>query len=88
VGIASGWTGVRPLSPDHHPIIGPVAGVEGFVNSCAWGGEGIMHSPIGGQLVAEYIHAGAPRTFPIDRFLLSRFDDRRDLATPRSSDRA
>ncbi|MCC6617325.1 MAG: FAD-binding oxidoreductase [Anaerolineae bacterium] len=73
VGIASGWTGIRPLSPDHHPIIGPVDGIEGFVNSCGWGGEGIMHSPIGGQLVAEFIHDGATSTFPIDRFLLSRF---------------
>lgn len=73
VGVAHGWAGIRPLSPDHHPILGPVDGVEGFVNSCGWGGEGIMHSPVGGQLVAEFIHDGKTSTFPIERFLLSRF---------------
>ncbi|MBK8020648.1 MAG: FAD-binding oxidoreductase [Chloroflexi bacterium] len=73
VGIAYGWSGMRSLSPDHRPILGPVDGVPGFVNSCGWGGEGIMHSPIGGQLVAETIAYGAARTFPMEPFLLSRF---------------
>jgi sarcosine oxidase subunit beta len=72
-GIASGWTGMRPLSPDHRPILGTVDEVEGYVNSCGWGGEGIMHSPIGGQLVGELIATGTTQTFPLEPFLLSRF---------------
>ena len=75
VGIASGWSGLRPLSPDGHPIIGPVDGIAGYINSCGWGGEGIMHSPIGGQLVAEWIQYGEARTFAGEPFLLSRFSD-------------
>jgi glycine/D-amino acid oxidase-like deaminating enzyme len=73
VGIARGWSGIRPLSPDQRPIIGPVAELEGYVNDCGWGGEGIMHSPVGGQLVAEWIHDAKTSTFEIEPFLLARF---------------
>ncbi len=72
-GIASGWSGIRPLTPDGRPIIGTVKGVEGYINDCGWGGEGIMHSPIGGQLVAEWICDGQPATFEAEPFLLGRF---------------
>jgi sarcosine oxidase subunit beta len=71
--VASGWTGLRPLSRDGRPILGGVDGIEGYINSCGWGGEGIMHSPIGGQLAAELIHDGKTSTFDIQDFLYARF---------------
>ncbi|MEO0563106.1 MAG: FAD-dependent oxidoreductase, partial [Chloroflexota bacterium] len=71
--VIGGWSGVRPLTPDHRPILGPVDGVEGFINDCGWGGEGIMHAPVGGQLTAEVIAYGATRTFDVAPFQLSRF---------------
>lgn len=74
-GIASGWSGIRPLTPDGRPILGPVEDLEGYVNDCGWGGEGIMHSPIGGQLVAEWIHDGKTTTFSPEPFLLRRFSN-------------
>ena len=74
LGIAHGWSGVRPLSVDGRPILGPVDGVHGFINNCCWGGEGVMHAPIGGQLVAEWICDGKTTTFDAMQFLLSRFD--------------
>jgi glycine/D-amino acid oxidase-like deaminating enzyme len=49
--------------------------VEGYVNSCGWGGEGVTGAPAGGQLVAEYIFAGQTETLPLKSFLLSRFSD-------------
>jgi sarcosine oxidase subunit beta len=73
--IMRGWTGMRALSPDGRPIIGPVDDVEGYVNSCGWGGEGVTGAPAGGQLVAEYIFAGQTETLPLKSFLLSRFSD-------------
>lgn len=72
--IASGWTGIRPLTPDGRPIIGPADGVEGYVNSVGWGGEGVMLAPAGGQLVAEVITQGQATTFDLAPFLLSRFE--------------
>ena len=72
--VIGGWSGIRPLTPDHRPILGGVETVEGFVNCCGWGGEGIMHSPVGGQLTAEFIHDGQTSLFTIEPFLLSRFN--------------
>ena len=72
--IRGGWSGIRPLTPDGGPILGPVAQVPGFINNCGWGGEGIMNAPAGGQLVAEQIHDGRASTFDLKPFLLSRFD--------------
>lgn len=74
--ILRGWSGIRPLTPDSRPIIGPVEGVEGFVNSCGWGGEGVMHAPSGGQLVSEYITSGTTTPLALTPFLLSRFSPR------------
>jgi sarcosine oxidase subunit beta len=71
--IASGWTGIRPLTPDGRPILGPVDGVAGYLNDAGWGGEGVMHAPAGGQLIAELICDGETSTFPIEPFLLARF---------------
>ncbi len=70
-----GWSGIRPLTPDICPIIGPIDKVQGFYNSCGWGGEGIMHAPIGGQLVAECVYNGRTSTMDISPFLLSRFSN-------------
>lgn len=71
--ILRGWSGLRPLTPDQYPILGPVEGLEGYVNDCGWGGEGVMFAPIGGQLVAEFIANGTTQTLELAPFLLSRF---------------
>jgi sarcosine oxidase subunit beta len=72
--VLDGTSGMRPLTPDILPIVGPVDGLSGLINSCGWGGEGIMHSPAGGSLVADWINDTT--TCSVDRslFLLSRFD--------------
>ena len=71
--IQSGWTGVRPLTSDNMPILGPVEGLDGYVNDCGWGGEGVMLAPVGGQLIAEFVADGETSSFPLDSFLLKRF---------------
>jgi sarcosine oxidase subunit beta len=71
--IAHGWVGIRSLTPDGRPILGPVEHITGYVNSCGWGGEGVMHAPIGGQLVAEYIRDGFTSTYDLQPFLYERF---------------
>ena len=71
--IMTGWTGIRPLTPDDVPIIGPIEGLEGYVNSCGWGGMGVTGAPAGGQLVAEFIYTGQTKSIDLEPFLLSRF---------------
>jgi sarcosine oxidase subunit beta len=67
------WTGVRPLTPDERPILGPVPSVDGFVLNCGWGGMGIIQAPIAGQLVAEYICNGHASSMDIGPFGIERF---------------
>jgi glycine/D-amino acid oxidase-like deaminating enzyme len=71
----TGWTGVRPLTLDDLPILGPVPSVDGFILNCGWGGTGIIQAPIAGQLVAEYISDGRTLTMDIGLFGVERFED-------------
>ena len=69
--ILTGWTGVRPMTLDDRPILGPVDGVEGFLLNCGWGGAGVMLSPVAGQLLAGSV-VGA-QSEPLVPFAVGRF---------------
>jgi len=72
--LLTGWTGVRPLTLDDHPVLGPVPAVEGLILNCGWGGTGIINAPIAGQLVAELIGDGKAATMDISPFRVERFE--------------
>lgn len=67
------WTGIRPLTPDDHPIIGPVPSVDGLILNCGWGGRGIIQAPMAGRLVAETICNVYPSTMDIHPLKIERF---------------
>jgi len=67
------WAGIRPLTEDNLPILGPVPSVKGFILNCGWGGMGIILAPLGGQLIAEYIVNGYSLTMDITPFRMERF---------------
>ena len=79
----TGWTGIRPMTLDDRPLLGPVPSVDGFILNCGWGGTGIIQAPMAGQLVAEYISAGCTTTMDISPFRIERFEgesmERKDL---------
>ncbi len=76
--ILTSWTGIRPLTPDGLPIIGPVPAPEGLWLNVGWGGMGLMQAPVAGQLLAEYVAFGRPVTFPDAVALeIGRFGERR-----------
>lgn len=78
--ILTSWTGIRPLTPDGLPIIGPVPSPEGLLLNVGWGGMGLMQAPVAGQLLAEYVAFGRPVTFPNATALeIRRFSNRQDL---------
>ena len=72
-GIRSAWAGLRPVTPDDDPILGPVPGLQGFYNDCGWGGHGIMHAPAAGQALAEWIVHGQASSLDLSPFLAERF---------------
>lgn len=67
------WAGLRPGTPDELPILGPVAGLDGYYNACGHFRTGILTSPLTGVLLAETIAGERETSFPIEPFLLTRF---------------
>lgn len=72
--LLTAWTGVRPLTSDDRPIVGPAPGVEGLVLNCGWGGTGIIQAPIAGQLAAEVVAYGRGLTVDVAPFAVQRFE--------------
>jgi len=66
------WAGLRPGSPDELPILGPVDGLDGYLNACGHFRTGILNAPLTGLVISE-LAAGVAPTHPIEPFLLSRF---------------
>jgi sarcosine oxidase subunit beta len=71
VGIARAWAGLYDMTPDAHPIIGPVAG--GLYAACGFSGHGFMQSPAVGRAVAEELLHGES-TLDLGPYRLERFD--------------
>lgn len=66
------WSGLRPGTPDEMPLLGPVEGLEGYLNAAGGFRTGIVASPLAGEIVAQYA-AGETTTVPIEPFLADRF---------------
>jgi sarcosine oxidase subunit beta len=54
--IARAWAGLYDMTPDAHPIIGPVG--DGLYAACGFSGHGFMQSPAVGRAVAEELLHG------------------------------
>jgi glycine oxidase len=66
--------GVRPLSADRMPLIGPVPGLDGVWMATGHGTKGIHLAPITAQMVTDYVTTGqAGPDVPAEAFLPERF---------------
>ena len=72
VPVIRAFGGLRPYTPDGLPILGPVAGVHGFVMAAGHEGDGIALSAVTGEIIAEWVATGRTQ-FPLDAFRLERF---------------
>ena len=70
--VKTGWAGLYEDTPDKHPILGKVDGIEGFINAAGFSGHGIMHAPATGELIAELIVDGKT-SLDISALSASRF---------------
>lgn len=73
-GVKTAWAGLRPVTPDDHPILGEAAGLAGFYNDCGWGGHGVMHAPAAGQALAELIVRGRAGSVDLEPYRAERFN--------------
>jgi len=66
------YAGLRPLSPDHIPIVGPFAEAPNVCVATGHEGAGIGLAPGTGELVAAW-HGGGATPLPLDWFSPDRF---------------
>lgn len=60
--LAGGWAGLYPVSVTGRPLVGPLAGGLPVIVAGGAGGSGIQLSPVMGELVADWVLYGEPRT--------------------------
>ena len=56
--ITGAWAGIRPISVDGAPFLGPVPGLDGCFVAGGFGGQGFTQGPLAGRLIAEVITVG------------------------------
>ena len=69
-----GHAGLYDVTPDTHPIIGPV-GPDGLYTACGFSGAGFKKGPAVGMALAETILDGRSSLVDLTPFRLSRFDE-------------
>ena len=67
------WAGLYEVTPDHHAILGGVAGVPGFLVAAGFSGHGIMHAPAAGRAAAEMLVRGRSESTDVSALSLERF---------------
>jgi D-amino-acid dehydrogenase len=58
---ASEWCGLRPMSVDGLPIVGPLGGVDGLSVATGHGMLGLTFAPLTGQMIARLVMGEADR---------------------------
>ena len=72
VPVARAWAGLYDMTPDAHPIIGPIG--DGLYAACGFSGHGFMQSPAVGRIVADELLDGGT-DFDLAPYRLERFAD-------------
>ena len=68
-----GWSGLFTTTPDWHPILDAVPGIDGLFCAVGFSGHGFKLSPAIGKAVAELVADGAARDVDLSPLRFSRF---------------
>ena len=71
--ILRAWAGYYVVSPDHHPIIGPIEEYNNLYIAAGFSGHGFMMAPIVGKLLSEWILEGEPSIKIANNLTIRRF---------------
>ena len=66
------WTGYYVMSPDRHPILGPIYGIQGLYAAMGFSGHGFMMGPIVGKVMSEWILKSKPSIPQAERLTIKR----------------
>lgn len=68
------WTGYYDMTPDHHPIIGPVEKYENLFVAAGFSGHGFMMAPAVAEALADYITGRKPGIAEFANLTPGRFE--------------
>ncbi len=71
--IVSRWSCFYEMTPDDHPVVGAVPGVDGLYVAAGFSGHGFMHAPATAQLIVEEMLDGKATSLDISDLSLERF---------------
>jgi sarcosine oxidase subunit beta len=77
-----GYGALYAITPDWHPILDRLPGVEGAYCTIGFSGHGFKMAPIVGQLLSELIVDGQTRTLDITPLRANRFNENDPVKTP------
>lgn len=67
------WTGYYDMTPDHHPIIGPLEENENILVAAGFSGHGFMMAPAVAEALTQYILGGKPTVPEFENLKPDRF---------------
>ena len=79
-----GYGALYGITPDWHPILDRLPGLEGAYCAVGFSGHGFKLSPVVGQLMAELIVDGQASTLDVTPLRLARFEENDPVKTPYS----
>lgn len=77
-----GFGALYAITPDWHPILDRLPGLDGGFVAVGFSGHGFKMSPVVGELMAELIVDGQAKTLDIAPLRLSRFEENDPVKTP------
>jgi sarcosine oxidase subunit beta len=77
-----GYGALYAITPDWHPILDRLPGIQGAYCAVGFSGHGFKMSPIVGQLMAELILDGQTAALDIQPLRLARFEEEDPVKTP------
>ncbi|HEV7838874.1 MAG TPA: FAD-dependent oxidoreductase, partial [Gemmatimonadaceae bacterium] len=66
------WAGLRPVTPDLLPIIGPDPSHESLLYACGHSRNGVLMAPLTGDIIADLVTA-TPLSYELKQFRPDRF---------------
>ncbi|MBA2686351.1 MAG: FAD-dependent oxidoreductase [Gemmatimonadaceae bacterium] len=70
--LVSHWAGLRPVTPDRLPILGPDPRLPQLIYACGHGRNGILLAPVTGEAIGA-LTAGATTSHDLSPFAIERF---------------
>lgn len=67
------WTGYYDVTPDHHPIVGPIDDYENVYLAIGFSGHGFMMAPAVAEALTQYIIEGRVKLNVFNNLRLDRF---------------